>query len=46
MDAVNALLGQGVRFEVVVAEDGVLDLSRRTDIAAVERALAGITVDP
>jgi glucose-1-phosphate thymidylyltransferase len=46
VDAVNALLGQGIRFEVVVAEDGVLDLSRRSDIAAVERALAGITVDP
>jgi glucose-1-phosphate thymidylyltransferase len=46
VDAVNALLGQGVRFDVVVAEDGVLDLSRRGDIAAVERALAGVTVDP
>lgn len=45
-DAVNALIGAGVTFEVVVAEDGVLDLSRRGDIAAVERALAGVTVDP
>ncbi len=46
VDAVNALIGSGVRFEVVVAEDGVLDLSRRGDIAAVERGLAGVTVDP
>jgi len=36
----------GVRFEVVVAEDGVLDLSRRGDVAAVEHALTGVTVDP
>jgi glucose-1-phosphate thymidylyltransferase len=46
VDAVNALIGEGVRFEVVVAEDGVLDLSRRSDVAAVEDALAGVTVDP
>ncbi|MEO5820734.1 MAG: sugar phosphate nucleotidyltransferase [Vicinamibacteraceae bacterium] len=46
VDAVNALLAEGVRFEVVVAEHGVLDLSRRGDIAAVEDALAGVTVDP
>jgi dTDP-glucose pyrophosphorylase len=46
VDAVNALIGQGVRFEVVVATDGVLDLSRRGDVAAVERALAGVTVEP
>ena len=45
-DAVNALIGAGVTFEVVIAEDGVLDLSRRGDVAAVERALAGVTVDP
>jgi dTDP-glucose pyrophosphorylase len=46
VDAVNALIGQGVRFEVVVAGGGVLDLSRRSDVAAVERALAGVTVAP
>jgi glucose-1-phosphate thymidylyltransferase len=46
VDAVNALIADGVRFEVVVAEDGVLDLSRRGDVAAVEQALAGVTVDP
>jgi dTDP-glucose pyrophosphorylase len=46
VDAVNALIADGVRFEVAVAEDGVLDLSRRGDVAAVEHALAGVTVDP
>jgi len=46
VDAVNALIADSVRFEVVVAEDGVLDLSRRGDVAAVEQALAGVTVDP
>ena len=45
-DAVTALIADGVRFEVIVAEDGVLDLSRRGDVAAVEQALAGVTVDP
>jgi glucose-1-phosphate thymidylyltransferase len=45
-DAVNALLQAGVTFEALLAEDGVLDLSRRGDVAAVERALAGVTVDP
>ena len=46
VDAVNALIAGGVRFDVVVAEDGVLDLSRRADVAAVEHALAGVIVDP
>jgi dTDP-glucose pyrophosphorylase len=46
VDAVNALIADGVRFEVIVADDGVLDLSRRGDVAAVEQALAGVTVDP
>jgi glucose-1-phosphate thymidylyltransferase len=46
VDAVNALIADGVRFEVIVADDGVLDLSRRGDVAAVERALAGVTVEP
>ncbi len=46
VDAVNALIADGVRFEVVVAAEGVLDLSRRGDVAAVERALAGVTVRP
>ena len=45
-DAVTALIADGVRFEVVVADEGVLDLSRRDDVAAVERALAGVTVNP
>lgn len=46
VDAVNLLLAAGVHFEVVVADDGVLDLSRRSDVALVQRALAGVTVDP
>jgi glucose-1-phosphate thymidylyltransferase len=45
-DAVTLLLAAGERMDVVVAEDGVLDLSRRGDVAAVERALAGVTVAP
>jgi glucose-1-phosphate thymidylyltransferase len=45
-DAVNALIDAGVAFEAVTAEDGVLDLSGRGDVAAVQRALAGVTVDP
>ena len=46
VDAVNALIAAGVGVEVVVADDGVLDLSRRGDVAAVEHALARVTVDP
>ncbi len=46
VDAVTALIADGVRFEVVVADEGVLDLSRRGDVAAVAHALAGVTVDP
>jgi glucose-1-phosphate thymidylyltransferase len=45
-DAVTALIAAGERIDVVVAADGVLDLSRQGDIAAVERALRGVTVDP
>jgi glucose-1-phosphate thymidylyltransferase len=46
VDAVNALIADGVRFEVVVASEGVLDLSSRGDVAAIEDALAGATVQP
>jgi len=45
-DAVSALIADGERIDVVVAQDGVLDLSRRGDVAAVEQALRGVTVDP
>jgi len=45
-DAVSALIAAGERIDVVVAQDGVLDLSRRGDVAAVEQALRGVTVDP
>jgi glucose-1-phosphate thymidylyltransferase len=46
VDAVKLLLADGVRIEVIEAEDGVLDLSSRGDVAAVQRALAGVTVEP
>jgi glucose-1-phosphate thymidylyltransferase len=45
-DAVSALLAAGEDIEVIVAADGVLDLSRRGDVAAVEQALRALTVDP
>jgi glucose-1-phosphate thymidylyltransferase len=45
-DAVMALVADGVEIEVVEASEAVLDLSRRGDVAAIERALAGVTVDP
>jgi glucose-1-phosphate thymidylyltransferase len=46
-DAVTRLLRDAhVRFRVLVSEEGVLDLSRRSDVAAVSRALAGMTIQP
>jgi hypothetical protein len=44
--AVTALLADGVHMDVVVSDEGVLDLSRRGDVAAIERALADVAVDP
>lgn len=41
VDAVRLQLGEGVRFDVVPVEAGVLDLSSRSDIAAVADALRG-----
>jgi glucose-1-phosphate thymidylyltransferase len=40
-DAVRAAIARGVRFRAVTERCGVLDLSRRGDVAAVEAALAG-----
>jgi dTDP-glucose pyrophosphorylase len=40
-DAVGVALARGERYRVVPVDEGVLDLSRRSDIAAVERWLAG-----
>lgn len=43
-EAVALALNEGVRFQVVKQESGVLDLSRRADIGAVASRLAGIEV--
>ena len=40
-DAVRRAIGRGVRFRAVRQRLGVLDLSRRGDVAAVEKRLAG-----
>ncbi|MGY5765803.1 sugar phosphate nucleotidyltransferase [Brachybacterium sp. DNPG3] len=42
VDAVRLLLSEGEDFEVVPAAVGVLDMSSRGDVAAVQRALTGI----
>ncbi len=44
IDAVRALVQAGERFTVVPAAVGVLDMSSRADIAAVQEALAGVEV--
>jgi dTDP-glucose pyrophosphorylase len=44
--AVRDALEEGVRFKVVRCREGVLDLSRRGDIAAVAERLRGIRADP
>ena len=44
--AVNTAIAEGVRFKVVRCREGVLDLSRRGDIAAVAEKLRGIRADP
>lgn len=43
-DAITASIAAGVRYRVLTSDDGVLDLSRRGDIAAVRRALEGVRV--
>jgi dTDP-glucose pyrophosphorylase len=43
-DAVKAAMAAGERFAVVPVEAGVLDLSKRGDIASVARRLAGVEV--
>jgi len=45
-EAVALALTEGVRFEVVKLEAGVLDLSRRSDIAAVADRLATVEARP
>jgi glucose-1-phosphate thymidylyltransferase len=44
--AVNTAIAEGGRFKVVRCREGVLDLSRRGDIAAVAEKLRGIRADP
>jgi len=44
--AVHAAIAEGVRFKVVRCREGVLDLSRREDIAVVAEKLRGIRADP
>ena len=44
--AVHEAIAEGVRFKVVRCREGVLDLSRRGDIAAVAEKLRGIRSDP
>ncbi len=43
-DALRLLVAEGHQVDVIPVQDGVLDLSSREDIAAVERALSGATV--
>jgi glucose-1-phosphate thymidylyltransferase len=46
-DAVTWLLEErGVPFTAVISPDGVLDLSRRSDVASVSRALATVVASP
>lgn len=44
VDAVRLLISEGEEFQVVPAAVGVLDMSSRADIAAVQESLAGIEV--
>lgn len=44
--AVREAMAQGMRFKVVRCREGVLDLSRRADIAAVAERLRGVPADP
>ena len=44
--AVREAIRAGVRFRVLRCREGVLDLSRRSDIAAVAERLRGIAADP
>jgi dTDP-glucose pyrophosphorylase len=44
--AVREAIRAGVRFKVVRSREGVLDLSRRSDVAAVAERLRGVSADP
>ena len=42
--AVKLAIARGMKFKVAVCRSGVLDLSRRSDIAAVTKRLKGVRV--
>ncbi|HSP94287.1 MAG TPA: sugar phosphate nucleotidyltransferase [Thermoanaerobaculia bacterium] len=44
--AVREAIARGVRFKVVRSREGVLDLSRRSDVAAVAERLRGVSAEP
>jgi dTDP-glucose pyrophosphorylase len=44
--AVGEALASGSRFKVVYCREGVLDLSRRSDVAAVAERMRGLRADP
>lgn len=46
VDTVELAIRRGARFQVVPVADGVLDISRRADIPAVERWLEGVEPRP
>ncbi|MFO7894415.1 MAG: sugar phosphate nucleotidyltransferase [Longimicrobiales bacterium] len=46
VDTVELAIRRGARFQVVPVADGVLDISRRADIPAVERWLQGVEPRP
>ncbi len=43
-DAINLTIGNGVRFKALGSDQGVLDLSKRSDIAAIKERLRGVVV--
>jgi glucose-1-phosphate thymidylyltransferase len=43
-DAIGLTIAAGVRFKVVTSDEGVLDLSRRSDIPAIKERLRGVIV--
>lgn len=45
-EAVSLAVARGLRFRAITAHGPVLDLSKRSDIADIERRLAGVSVRP
>lgn len=44
-DAINLTIGNGVRLKALSSDQGVLDLSRRSDVAAIKERLRGVVVE-